>query len=146
MSVHVTAMIVLHLLFAGLWAGAVVFTTYGVLPTVGIDGTDPTGLQSLIDRLTTISRASAVVLLLTGGAMAGEQYGGGRLLGTVDGWLVLGMVGLWVVLMALVELGGTRLGDELEGSQRVGTGTMRLFQAASLVGVLLLILGGLLSA
>lgn len=145
MTFHATAMVVLHLLFAGVWAGAVVFTTYGVLPTVGAGGTDPAALSSLLDRLRTVSRASAVALLLTGGAMAGEGYGGGRLFGTVDGWLVLGMLGLWVVLAALVEVGTARAEAELATAGRVAGGPVRILQAASGVGMVLLVIGGVLS-
>lgn len=145
MSMHETALVVLHLLFAGLWAGAVAFTAYGVIPTLGTGGADPSALRGFLNRLTRVSRASAIVLLLTGGAMAGEGYGGGRLLGSTDGHLVISMVVLWAVLAALVEVGASRVDDGLDVSGSVGPDAARLFRVAAGVGILLLVVGGLLS-
>jgi uncharacterized membrane protein len=147
MSVVDTAMYVAHLLFAGLWAGSVVFVTFGVLPTAldGLANADP--LVPVVSKLRWISRASAVVLFLSGGHMAGTGYTVESLTGSTRGHLVLGMVGLWFVLMGLVEVGGGKLADGFENKKvrEPAREARPFFLAGSVVSVLLLVVGGLLA-
>ena len=119
---------VLHMLFAGLWTGSVLFVALAGVPEGGID------------RLQQITRASAVVLLVTGGHMAGTAYTAGSLTGTTSGWLVLVMLGLWLVLAGLVEVAAKRYESDGPAAARP------LLQAGGVVAALLLVDAGLLAA
>jgi putative copper export protein len=137
-----------HLLFAGVWSGAVVFVSYGVLPTALNGEIDAAPMQTITSKVSTLSRLSAVVLLLTGGHMAGTRYTTESLTGTPRGHLVLTMVALWLVLMALVEVGASKLRSGLS-EQKVRTpaqNARRVFQVASIVAVLLLVNAGVLAS
>ncbi|MFB6073431.1 MAG: CopD family protein [Haloarculaceae archaeon] len=133
-----------HLLFAGLWTGSVLFVTWAVLPTAA-DGTSSAGtLSAITGRLKTVSRTSAVFLLLTGGYLAGVKYGGGALTSTTKGYLVIAMIVLWLALGGLVEVGASRLADGFD-QQKVREPARQarpFFYAASVVAVLLLIDAG----
>lgn len=117
----------IHVLFAGLWTGSVLFVTLAGVPENGID------------RLRQISRSSALLLLLTGGHLAGVRYGGGALTGTTRGWAVIAMVLLWLALGGLVEVAASR--HEAGGSEA----SSPLFLAAAVTAVLLLLDAGLLA-
>jgi uncharacterized membrane protein len=148
MSAVDTALYAVHLLFAGVWAGSVVFVTYGVFPTA-MDGTaNAEPLAAVVGKLKVVSRASALVLLLSGGHMAQAGYTVDSLTGSTRGHLVLGMVALWFVLAALVEIGAGKLADGFDDLKvREPAREARPFLlGASLVAVLLLINGGLLAA
>lgn len=122
---------VLHVLFAGLWTGSIVFVSLAGLPDGGADW------------LRYISRASALVLLLTvltGGHLAGTRYTVESLTGTTAGWAVLTMLVLWAVLTGLVEVAASKY---QAGGPDAASG---LFRAAGVVAALLLIDGGLLAA
>lgn len=125
----------LHLVFAGLWTGSVLFVAMGVIPIGGRDGLGPAGLAAITTRLTTVSRVSAAVMFLTGGHMAADLYTVDSLTGSTRGHAVLGMLVLWFVLAALVEIGASRVNEE-SGEQ--------VFYAAGVVAVLLLVDAGLL--
>lgn len=137
----------IHLLFAGLWTGSVLFVTYAVLPAAVAGDIGVAPLRTLVGKLTTVSRASALLLFLSGGHMAGTTYSVGRLFGSPRGHLVLTMVGLWFVLAALVEVGSSRMRDGLD-DRKVRTparDAQRLFQAAAVVSLLLLVVAGFLA-
>ncbi|MFB6152796.1 MAG: transporter [Halodesulfurarchaeum sp.] len=137
MSTATTVSLVIHLVFAGLWTGSVLFVAMGVLPLAGRDGVGPAAVAGITTRLTTVSRLSAVILLLTGGHLAGAQYTVADLTGSTAGYAVLAMVGLWLVLAVLVEVAASRINSE--------TGH-RLMTAAAVVAALLLLDAGLLTA
>lgn len=141
-----TATVALHLLFGGAWAGGVLFMSLAVLPAARSGDVDPRPLSVVTGRLKLLSRSSAVVTLLTGGYLAGVLYDAAALTGTTDGWLVLTMVGLWVALMALVEVAADRLAKTVEESDAATAAreTTPLFYAAATAGVLLLLVGGVL--
>lgn len=137
-----------HLLFAGLWTGAVLFVTIGVLP-LGLRGdVGPEPLAFAVSRLTTVSRTSALVLLLSGGHMAGTRYTVESLLGSPRGHLVVAMVALWLALGGLVEVGAARMRRGLD-ARKVRTpardGKPFLY-AASVAALLLLLDAGVLAA
>jgi len=147
MTTLLEATYAVHLLFAGLWAGGVVFVTLGVLPSAREGAMDPEPLGTAFDRLTTVSRVSAVVLFLTGGHMARRVYTAETLTGTTDGYLVLAMIALWLALAALVEVGAGRVGDGVDEKKvrQPARSATPLYQAASVVGAVLLLAGGVLS-
>jgi uncharacterized membrane protein len=143
-----TVMTTLHVLVGALWVGSVVFVAGVVLPAAA-DGTlDAAPLETFADRLVYLSRGASVVMLLTGGHLAGTGYTVASLTGTSRGHLVLAMLALWFVFTALVEIGRSRLVDGLR-EKRVrapASAATGVFRAAALVGILLLVDAGLLSA
>lgn len=146
MAVIDSVMASAHLLFAGLWTGSVLFTAYAVVPTAVAGDINAGPLSTLVGKLTTISRASSLFLLLSGGHLAGTRYTTGSLFGSPRGHLVLTMVVLWFVLAALVEIGSSKLRDGLQ-DKKVRTparDAQRVFTAAAVVALLLLVDAGLL--
>lgn len=139
---------VLHITFAALLTGSVVFVTWVALPLASSAEIGPGTFESLLDRLTVLSRVSAVVLFLTGGHMAGTRYTFETLFGSPRGHLVLTMLVLWLALTALVEIGASRMRDGLE-SEKVRTPAREggpVFKVASVVAILLLVVGGVLAS
>lgn len=139
--------IVTHLLLAGIWTGSVVFVTVAVLPLAARAELNAGPLASIADRLKTVSRVSALLLFVTGGHLAGTRYTAETLTGTDRGYLVLAMLALWFVLAALVEVGVARLTDGAGRDKvREPARNARLpLQAATVVSLLLLVVGGLLA-
>ncbi|WP_136687694.1 CopD family protein [Halorhabdus amylolytica] len=138
----------LHLLFAALWTGSVLFLTLAVLP-IARDGTlDSEPLSRLTAGFTWIARAGALVTLLTGAHQAATLYTVDSLLDSTRGHLVLGMVVLWFTLAALSEVAAARLSDgTAEQKVRTPAANARPFLlAASIVAILLLFDAGALAA
>jgi hypothetical protein len=138
----------IHSLFAGLWTGSVLFVTFGVVRIARTGELNAAPLGRIAGTLTTLSRASAVVLLLTGGHMAGTRYTGESLTGSTGGHLVLAMVALWLVLAATVEIATSRLTDGTD-RDKVRDPARRawpLFLVAATAATLLLVVAGLISA
>lgn len=146
------AMRTVHLLFAAVWVGSVVYVTFGVLPLARAGDINAAPVDRMAGTLTTVSRASSVVLLLTGGHLAGQFYtvDGGEgfgLFSSTQGHLVLTMVALWLVLTGLVEVGTSKLSDgtkqkKVRSPAREATPLLR---GASLVGLLLVVDAGLIT-
>jgi hypothetical protein len=137
-----------HSLFAGLWTGSVLFVTIAVLPLARDGDLNAAPLSAIGGTLATISRISAVVLLLTGGHMAGVRYTGETLTGSTGGYLVLAMVALWLGLIATVEVATSRLADgtDRDKVREPARRARPLLLAASLLAVGLLVDAGLISA
>jgi len=142
-----TAMYAVHLLFAGVWTGSVVFVTWGVLPTAMNGDANAAPLASIVGKLKVVSRTSALVLLLSGGHLAGAFYTVDSLTGGSRGHLVLSMVALWFILAALVEIGAGKLTDGFDNMRvREPAREARPFLlAASVAAALLLLNGGVLA-
>ncbi len=144
----------LHLVFAGLWAGSVVYVALAVLPLArdgAFNTTKP--LEVLSSRLTTLSRVSALVLFLTGSHLAAAIYtvdgdGGPGLFTSLEGQLVIVMIVLWVALAGLVEIGAKRFESGLNGKKlrEPAHQALPFFRAAAVVAVLLLVIGGLITS
>ena len=143
-----TAMTTVHVPVGALWVGSVVFVTGAVLPAATDGVLDAAPLATTADRLASLSRGAPVVMLLTGGHLVATGSTVASLTGTARGHLVLVMLALWLVFTALVEVGRSRLVEGLREKRvrapaAAATGT---FRAAAVVGVLLLVDAGLLSA
>lgn len=140
--------ITLHQVFAAVWVGSVVFMTVGVLPLAREGHLQPEPVELATGTLRTVSRLSAVVLLLTGGYMTSSFYATADLTGTANGWLVLAMLGLWLVLIGLIEVSGSRLVDGLQAKKvrAPADETLGWFRAASVIGLLLLVIAGIVSS
>jgi uncharacterized membrane protein len=141
-----TAINAIHLVFAGLWAGSVLFVARGVLPAARSGDLDATPLGGLIGRFRTWSRLSSLALLLTGGHLAGTRYTAETLLGSTRGYLVVAMVVLWLVLTGLIEVGSGRLADGLDERKvrEPARSATPLFTAATVAAIALLAIGGVL--
>ena len=144
MSAVDTVVFATHLVFAGLWSGSVLFMSYAVVPPALNGDVRPAPVTFVTGKLRTVSRASALLLLLTGGHLAATRYTATSLTATGRGYLVLAMVVLWFVLAGLVEVGASKLADGLAQQKvRQPAADARPFLlGASLVAVLLLVNAG----
>lgn len=118
-----------------------------MLPLARDGDLGPDALEAVTSGLTTLTRVAAVVFVATGGHMAATVYGSEVLFGTTRGHLVLAMLTLWLVMAGLVEAGASRARSALaEGKVRTAArDSDGLLKGASLVGLLLLVVGGLLA-
>lgn len=147
-NIDLTVSFVIHMLFGALLSGAVLFFAYGVNPIAHAGNMGPDTLAEATGKLTTVTRASAVVVFLTGGHQAGVLYTFERLTGTGPGYLVLAMLVLWVVLVAFVEMAASKL---REGTNRDKVRTPArearpFLRIASVAAILVLVDAGLLAA
>jgi len=138
MAVTETVVYALHLLFAGLWTGSVLFAA-ATLPGVA-GGLPASARDSFVGALRNVSRASSAVLLLSGGYMLtlAGYTDGGTLTGTGRGHLVLTMLVLWLALAGLTEVAAGKLEDSEDASS--------ILYGASVVAVLLLLDAGALAS
>ncbi len=137
-----------HLIFAAIWAGSVFFVAFVVVPLARDGAFNTTApLETISTKLTTISRLSSLVLLLSGGHLAGTAYTSESLFSTFNGQLVLLMVALWLALTALVEIAAKRFESGLNGKKlrEPARDALPLFRAAAVVGVALFVVAGALS-
>ncbi len=143
-----TGAYVFHTLFAGLWVGAVVLTAWKVVPLARDGDMNPEVLGGITSGVSWITRIGALVFLVTGGHMAATVYGSEGLFMPPRGHVVLTMLGLWVVMTGLVEVGGSKIRSALdEGKVRTAARDGGTFlRAAAVVGLVLLVLGGYLAA
>lgn len=149
MSVELASLYAIHLVFAGLWAGAVVFVTWSILPLARDGNLDAGPLESITGRLKLISRVSAVVLPLTGIRMAMllSYTETTVLFETTPGYLLIGMIVLWLVLMGLVEVGASKLasGTSQQKVREPARQARPFLLGAAVVAILLLLDAGAIS-
>ncbi|ELZ84228.1 transporter [Haloferax larsenii] len=141
-----TVMATVHMLVGGLWMGSVLFFAVGVLPTARAGNIRAAAFESVISRLTMGSRVGALLMFVTGGHLAGTRYTVETLLGSSRGHLVLGMLGLWLVVTGLVEIGGSKAKSGL-AEKKVRTpaeDAAPFYLGAAFVAVALLVIAGLL--
>jgi len=139
---------ILHVLFAGLWTGSVLFVVGAVLPAASSGSISAAAMSTMTTRLAWLTRVSAVVFVATGGHLAGTRYTSETLFATGRGQLVVAMLVLWLVLTGLVEIGCKRLGGSKAATnvQQAVDETRPIWLAAGAVAVLLLVDSGLLAA
>lgn len=147
-NVDLAASFVVHSLFGALLAGTVLFFTYAVTPLAHDGELGPESLAAATGKFTTVTRVSAALVFVTGGHQAGVLYTVERLTGTGRGHLVLAMLGLWFAMVALVEVGASKLRegtarDKVRSPAREARPFLRLAAAAA---VLVLVDAGLLAA
>ncbi|XVH32740.1 transporter [Haloferacaceae archaeon DSL9] len=140
-------MYILHVGFAALWTGGILFLVGAVLPAASNRAVSAPALASMAQKLAWLTRLGAVVFVVSGGHMAGTAYTAERLFGTGSGHLVLAMLGLWLLLTALVETGAKRLRTTAADDPAAAVDAARpIFLAAAVVAVLLLVDAGLLAS
>ena len=104
-----TAMYTVHMALSALWTGSVLFVVLAVLPLAMDGDVSPDVLGRVVSTLQWVTRASALLTLLSGGYLAVTGgYTVDRLTGTAGGYLVVVMVLLWLGLAAVVEIGSAR--------------------------------------
>jgi uncharacterized membrane protein len=147
-NIDLTVSYVVHMLFGALMAGAVLFFAYGVNPVAHAGDMGPETLAAATSKLTTVTRASAVLVFLTGGHQAGVLYTFESLTGTGRGYLVLAMLVLWLVMVAFVEMGASKLreGTDREKVRTPAREARPFLRLASVAAVLVLVDAGLLAA
>ncbi|PSQ36995.1 transporter [Halobacteriales archaeon SW_12_69_24] len=140
-----TAVYTLHTAFAAVWAGAVLFVVAAVHPLAMDGDIAPDAYGRVVSTLQGVTRASAVVLFVTGGYMAGVDYGLGELTTTTRGYLVLAMLGLWLLLAATVEVACARAirGTDRRKIRAPAREPRPLFLVAVVLTVGLLVVAGL---
>ena len=97
-------MVSIHFLSAGLWTGSVAFVAGADLPAARDGSLSPEALDHLTGRLVRLTRLNALVMLLTGGYVAGTRYTGETLTGSGRGHFVVTIVVLWFALVEVVLL------------------------------------------
>ncbi|GKZ15972.1 CopD family protein [Haladaptatus sp. T7] len=134
---------IVHTLFAGVWAGWTVFMAALVVPAARDGKLGADGIRWMTQQFTRFSSLSSVVLLLTGGFMAGDLYTTETLTGSSRGHLVLTMVVLWLALSGLSHMAGSRLKKNLDaGAKQAAAGATTLFYVAGVVALGLLVVAG----
>ncbi|MDZ5812295.1 transporter [Halorubrum sp. AD140] len=106
-----------HVGFAVLWVGSVLFVSLAILPPALRGDIGGDALGSVVGRLRWSTRIGAAAFVLTGGHMAGTLYPFEALTGTPRGHLVVTMLGLWFVGTGLVEVAGSKLADGLDAGK-----------------------------
>ncbi|WP_224337521.1 CopD family protein [Haloprofundus halobius] len=137
---------VVHVLFAGAWAGGTLLFVGGVLPVARKGLLDASALEAVTNRFNHLSVAAVVLLLLTGGHLAGTLYTFGTLQTTGSGHLVLSMVALWFLLAGVTHVATSRLTGALETTDVTSAveASWGLFVVAAALAVGLLVVAGLL--
>ena len=147
MAIIDTAFSMLHVLFAGIWAGTTVFYAWRIHPLLSEGDIGVTSAMSITTGLRWLTRIGAVVFVVTGGHMAAMGYGDGRLFSTTTGHAVLGMLALWLIVTGLLEASIGKIQDELGDGriQTAGRENETLIRVAATFSVVLLLLGGYLA-
>ena len=141
-----TAMYTVHTAFAALWSGSVLFVVAAVLPLAMDADVSPEAFGSVVSKLQWVTRVSALLMLLTGGHLAGTGYTVESLTGSPRGYLVLTMVALWLGLAATVEIGSARAqrGVDDEKIREPARDARPFYLTAAVLAVGLLVVSGLL--
>lgn len=153
MSTLDTAAVVVHQLFAALWIGSVVFVALAVLPLARDGDVDPSPLGTIVGRVLTLSRLSALLVLVSGAHVLYWEVLGGELAlepltGSGRGHLVLAMVACWLGLAATVEVGSSRLRAGLQAGKlrEPAREALPWYRAAAAIAALVAVVAGLLAA
>ena len=141
-----TAMYTVHTAFAALWSGSVLFVVAAVLPLAMDADVSPAAFGSVVSKLRWVTRISALLMLLTGGHLAGTGYTVESLTGSPRGYLVLTMVALWLGLATTVEIGSARAqrGVDDEKIREPARDARPFYLTAAVLAVGLLVVSGLL--
>ena len=143
-----TAMYTIHTAFSALWAGSILFVVAAVLP-LAMDGRlEPAAFGSVVSKLRWITRISALLLLATGGHLAGTLYTAETLTGTASGYLVLLMLALWFGLAGLIEVGSAKAerGVDEKKIREPARAARPFYLLAAAFAVGLLVVSGLLGS
>ncbi|ELY49324.1 hypothetical protein C493_20676 [Natronolimnohabitans innermongolicus JCM 12255] len=137
---------VVHTIFAAAWTGGALLISGTIIPAARNGLIEKNGLSLITRRFWYLTVGSVVLLLLTGGHLAGTLYTAESLQSTERGHLVLSMVALWFVLPLVLYLGSRHLTDippELS-AETAAAAARPWFIGASAISIALLVIAGLL--
>ena len=136
----------IHTMFAALWTGGTLVIAGAVIPAARSKMLGREGLTLIARRFWYLTVASVLLLLFSGGHLAGTLYTAETLQSTGRGHLILAMVGLWLVLAIVLFVGFRRLTSSSSEKTAVAAATTARpwFLGASVVSIALLIVAGLL--
>ena len=138
----------LHVGFAILWTGSVLFVAVAVYPSALRGDIAGDALAAIVGRLRWITRIAALAFVVSGGHMAGTLYTAESLTGTGRGHLVLTMLALWFVTTGLVEVAGGKLTSGLDAGKlrEPARDAKPFFYGAAGLSVVLILTAGLLAS
>ncbi|EMA36903.1 hypothetical protein [Halococcus hamelinensis] len=144
-SIHDVAMTV-HTIFAAIWTGGTLVIAGAVIPAARNELLSIDGLTLIARRFWYLTVGSVLLLMFSGGHLAGTLYTVETLQSSSRGNLVLLMVGLWFVLAVVLFFGFRRLTSSKPGQSAVVAATKARpwFLGGSVVAIALLIIAGLL--
>lgn len=139
-----TLMDILHVLVGSVWAGWTVFMAALIIPAARDGRLDVKALTWLTGRFARFSQIAPILMLLTGGYMVSQGAITDAPLNSLQGQLVVTMVGLWLVLSALSNVASQRLVADTEpgGVELAARNASRSFYVAGGVALALLLVGG----
>lgn len=155
MTAVLDIVIAVHMLFAAFWTGGTLLIAGGVIPAARRELLGLDGLKLITKRFSYLTIASILLLLFSGGHMAGTLYTAETLTSTSKGLLVITMVGLWLLLAIVLAVGLMRLRatppeptkesqtkTEAAAAARIATKAHPWFTFGSAVSIGLLIVAG----
>lgn len=142
----VDVVMIVHTIFAALWTGGTLLVAGAIVPAARTELLGKKALTFIARRFSYLTVVSVLLLLFSGGHLAGTLYTAETLQSTGRGHLVLTMVGLWLVLAVVLYIGFRRLTDIPSEMSAVTAATEARpwFLGASAVSIALLVVAGLL--
>jgi putative copper export protein len=135
-----------HTVFAALWTGGTLLVAGAVIPAARRKLLKREALSLIARRFSYLTIASVLLLLFSGGHLAGTLYTVETLQSTGRGNLVLTMVGLWFVLAVVLFIGFRRLSgiSPEKSAATAATKARPWFLGGSVVSIALLVVAGIL--
>lgn len=155
MTAVLDIVIAVHMLFAALWTGGTLLISGSVIPAARRELLGLEALGLITNRFSYLTIGSVLLLLFSGGHMAGTLYTAETLFSTDRGMLVMTMVGLWLLLTIVLSIGLLRLRTtppeptkesqtktETAVAARIATKARPWFLTGSVVSIGLLVVAG----
>lgn len=144
-----TVMIAIHLIFGAMWVGSVAFVTFTILPLARDGDLERVPFERMMDKVLLVSRVSALAMVISGTHMmgTGNYFDTEVLLESTRGQSVLAMFILWFVLIVIIEISTRRIKSGLGANllREPARDGLAWFYTATLVGILLFLIGSLLT-
>ncbi|EMA45773.1 hypothetical protein [Halococcus saccharolyticus] len=145
MTTVLDAVMTVHTVFAALWTGGTLVIAGMVIPAARRELLGEKAVSLITRRFGYLTIASVLLLLFSGGHLAGTLYTAESLTATGRGHLVLSMVGLWFVLAIVLFVGFRRFSSSSGSSTATAATAARpWFLVGSVVSLALLVVAGLL--
>lgn len=142
----VDIVMIIHTICAALWTGGTLLVAGAIVPAANDGVLGKKALTLIARRFSYLTIVSILLLLFSGGHLAGTLYTAETLQSTGRGQFVLTMVGLWFVLAVVLYIGFRRLTDipSERSAATAATEARPWFLGASAVSIALLVVAGLL--
>ncbi|ADD04817.1 uncharacterized protein Nmag_1235 [Natrialba magadii ATCC 43099] len=137
---------IIHTVFAAVWTGGTLVIAGAVIPAARNESLNENAISLIVRRFWYVTVASVLLLLFTGGHLAGTLYTAETLQTTDRGHLVLSMVGLWFLLPIVLYFGSRPLMhiSAEKSTVSAATAAQPWFIGASAISIALLIVAALL--